>query len=42
MWLERDKEEFRMVAICQDKDHRCVFIGERKLSFKGTGNRFRL
>lgn len=28
--LERDKGKLRMVAICQGKDHRCVFIGERE------------
>lgn len=37
--LEKDKE-LRMVAICQDKDHRCVFILERAWRVKGAENRF--
>lgn len=28
--LERDKQELKMVAICQGKDHKCAFIGERE------------
>lgn len=38
--LERDKQELKMVAICEGKDHKCVFIGEREGRVKGAGNRF--
>ena len=26
--LERDKEELKMVAICQGKDHECFLLGK--------------
>ena len=33
--LKRDKEELKMVAICQGKDHKCVFIGKENEGSRG-------